>query len=239
MEERFARCGLMLGEDALEKLKNKRVAVFGLGGVGGYVVEALARCGVGAIDLIDNDTVNITNINRQIIAVTDTIDMLKTDAAEKRCLEINPEIKVIKHNIFFLPENSKDIDFKNYDYVADAIDTVSAKVELAVICNRENIPLISCMGTGNKLCPEKFEVSDIYKTSVCPLARAMRTRLKSLGVKKLKVVYSKEQPVKSFCDDTQRRGVPGSVSFVPPVAGFIMAGEIIKDLVGDLIEKTE
>ena len=232
MDNRFSRSELMLGEKALEKLNNSRVSVFGLGGVGGYVVEALARCGVGAIDLIDNDTVNITNINRQIIAVSDTVDMLKTDAAEKRCLEINPEIRIHKHNIFFLPENSKDIDFKNYDYVADAIDTVSAKVELAAICDRENIPLISCMGTGNKLSPEKFEVADIYKTSVCPLARAMRTKLKSLGVKKLKVVYSKEEPVKAFADN-EKRGTPGSVSFVPPVAGFIMAAEIIKDLIKD------
>ncbi len=234
MDNRFARCELMLGEEAVLKLKNKRVAVFGVGGVGGYIVEALARCGVGAIDLIDNDTVNITNINRQIIAKSDTVGMLKTDAAEKRCLEINPEIKITKHNLFFLPENSGEIDFKSFDYVADAIDTVSAKVELAVICDREKIPLISCMGTGNKLCPEKFEVADIYKTSVCPLARAMRTKLKSLGIKKLKVVYSKEEPVKSFCTDGEKRGTPGSVSFVPPVAGFIMAGEIIKDLAGDI-----
>ncbi len=232
MENRFARTELMLGKDAVEKLKNSRVAVFGVGGVGGCIVEALARCGVGAIDLIDNDKVNITNINRQIIAKTDTVGEFKTDAAERRCLEINPEIKITKHNLFFLPENSSDIDFTKYDYVADATDTVSAKVELAVICDRENIPLISSMGTGNKLCPEKFEVADIYKTSVCPLARAMRTKLKSLGIKKLKVVYSKEEPFKTFAED-EKRGVPGSVSFVPPVAGFIMAGEIIKDLTGE------
>ena len=232
MENIFSRTELMLGEDAVEKLRNKRVAVFGLGGVGGYVVEALVRCGVGAIDLIDNDKVNVTNINRQVIAKCDTVGEFKTDAFEKRCLEINPDVKINKHNIFFLPENSFEINFDEFDYVADAIDTVSAKVELAVICDKKSIPIISCMGTGNKVCPEKFEVADIYKTSVCPLARAMRTKLKSLGIKKLKVVYSKEEPIKPQTEARENgKQIPASSSFVPAAAGLMIASEVIKDII--------
>ena len=226
MENQFSRTETLIGNEALDKLSKSRVAVFGVGGVGGYVVEALARAGVGSIDLIDNDDINITNINRQIIALHSTIGKSKVDIAKERILDINPNIKVFTHKIFFTPETSNDFDFTKYDYIVDAIDSVTGKIELVIKAQENNIPIIASMGTGNKLHPEMFEVSDIYKTSVCPLAKVMRAELKKRGVKKLKVVYSKESPIKQ---NGQR--VPASISFVPPVAGLIIAGEVIKDLI--------
>lgn len=238
MENQFIRTQMLVGKQGIEKLKNSTVAVFGIGGVGGYTVEALARSGVGTIVIIDNDTVSLSNINRQIIATHDTLGMLKTDAAENRIMAINPDCTVIKHNCFFLPENADSFDFSKYDYVVDAIDTVSGKIELVMKAISEGTPIISSMGAGNKLDPTQFEVSDISKTSVCPLARVMRRELKKRGVNHLKVVYSKEQAITPFevdeikdeKDFARRRGLPGSVAFVPSVAGLIIAGEVIKDL---------
>lgn len=238
MENQFIRTQMLVGKQGIEKLKNSTVAVFGIGGVGGYTVEALARSGVGTIVIIDNDTVSFSNINRQIIATHDTLGMLKTDAAEKRIKSINPDCTVIKHNCFFLPENADSFDFSKYDYVVDAIDTVSGKIELVMKAISEGTPIISSMGAGNKLDPTQFEVADISKTSVCPLARVMRRELKKRGVNHLKVVYSKEQAVTPFevdeikdeKDFARRRALPGSVAFVPSVAGLIIAGEVIKDL---------
>ncbi len=233
MSEIFKRTQMLLGSDAIRKLGASAVAVFGVGGVGGCVAEALARSGVGRIDLIDNDTVSESNINRQIIATTKTVGMLKTEAAKRRILEINPDCRVNSFNTFILPENIDNFDFTPYDYVIDAIDTVSGKIAIIERCNKENIPVISSMGTGNKLDPTRFEITDIFKTSVCPLARVMRTELKKRGIKKLKVLYSKEEPVKPVISETTERGkaIPGSVSFVPPVAGMIIGGEVIKDLI--------
>ncbi len=233
MSEFFSRTEMLIGKDALEKLKNSRVAVFGVGGVGGYVVEALARSGVGNIDLIDCDTVSESNVNRQIIATHKTIGKQKTDVAKQRILEINPLAKVNIFNIFILPENINEFDFSCYDYIVDAIDTVSGKIAIIEQCNTLNIPVISSMGTGNKLDPTKFEITDIYKTSVCPLARVMRTEMKKRGIKKLKVLYSKEQPIKPENPQTNENGkaIPGSISFVPSVAGLIIGGEVIKDLI--------
>lgn len=225
MENQNTRTIAVLGEAAIEKLKKCRVAVFGVGGVGSYVVEALARAGVGAIDLIDNDTFNVTNINRQMYATHKTIGQYKVDVACERILDINPECNVTAHKMFYLPENADNIDLSQYDYIVDAIDTVAAKVELVINADKCGIPIISSMGTGNKLHPEMFEVTDIYKTSVCPLAKVMRTRLKKEGIKKLKVVYSKEEPIKNADN------IIGSVPFVPSVAGLIIAGEVIKDLI--------
>ena len=238
MENQFIRTQMLVGKQGIEKLKNSTVAVFGVGGVGGYTVEALARSGVGTIVIIDNDTVSLSNINRQIIATHDTLGMLKTDAAEMRIKSINPDCTVIKHNCFFLPENADSFDFSKYDYVVDAIDTVSGKIELVMKAISEGTPIISSMGAGNKLDPTQFEVAAISKTSVCPLARVMRRELKKRGVNHLKVVYSKEQAVTPFevdeikdeKDFTRRRALPGSVAFVPSVAGLIIAGEVIKDL---------
>ena len=238
MENQFIRTQMLVGKQGIEKLKNSTVAVFGVGGVGGYTVEALARSGVGTIVIIDNDTVSLSNINRQIIATHDTLGMLKTDAAEMRIKSINPDCTVIKHNCFFLPENADSFDFSKYDYVVDAIDTVSGKIELVMKAISEGTPIISSMGAGNKLDPTQFEVADISKTSVCPLARVMRRELKKRGVNHLKVVYSKEQAITPFevdeikdeKDFTRRRALPGSVAFVPSVAGLIIAGEVIKDL---------
>ena len=210
---------------SIEKLKKCRVAVFGVGGVGSYAVEALARAGVGAIDLIDNDTFNVTNINRQLYATHKTIGQYKVDVACERILDINPECNVTAHKKFYLPENAENIDLSQYDYIVDAIDTVAAKVELVINADKCGIPIISSMGTGNKLHPEMFEVTDIYKTSVCPLAKVMRTRLKKEGIKKLRVVYSKEEPIKNVDN------IIGSVPFVPSVAGLIIAGEVINDLI--------
>ena len=224
MENQFTRSIAVLGDKAIEKLKNSRVAVFGVGGVGSFTVEALARAGVGAIDLIDNDTFNVTNINRQLYATHKTIGQHKVDVARERIADINPECKVTAYKTFYLPENADQIDLSQYDYIVDAIDTVAAKVELIVRADKAGVKIISSMGTGNKLRPEMFEVADIYKTSVCPLAKVMRTRLKKEGIKKLKVVYSKEEPI------TNPDNIIGSVPFVPSVAGLIIAGEVIKDL---------
>lgn len=235
MDEIFARTELLLGKSAMERLKNARVAVFGAGGVGGYVIEALARSGVGTIDIIDNDTVCASNINRQIIATHSTVGMAKTDAAKERVLSINPNAEVNVHRTFYMPEISDKFDFSSYDYVVDAIDTVTAKISLVTECQNAGTPIISSMGTGNKLCPTMLEVADIYETSVCPLARVMRHELKKRGVKKLKVVYSKEEPIKPKQPSEEpspgRRAVPGSTSFVPPAAGLIIASEVVKDLI--------
>ena len=238
MTDRFSRTEMLLGSDAMEKLRNARVAVFGLGGVGGYIVEALARSGVGALDIIDNDTVSITNLNRQIVAVEGTVGMPKTEAAKMRIMQINPDCKVTAYNTFYMPENSSDFDFTKYDYIADAIDTVTAKIELVMNANKYGTPIICSMGTGNKLNPAELEVADIYKTSVCPLARIMRYELKRRGIKKLKVVYSKEIPIvptgaaveKCRAESTGKKNVPGSTAFVPAVAGMIIASEIVKDI---------
>lgn len=225
MENQYTRTMAVLGETAIEKLKKCRVAVFGVGGVGSYTVEALARAGVGAIDLIDNDTFNATNLNRQLYATHKTIGQYKVDVARERILDINPDCVVTTHKLFYLPENADNLDLSVYDYIVDAIDTVSAKVELIIRADRCGVKIISSMGTGNKLNPQMFEITDIYKTSVCPLAKVMRTRLKKEGIKKLKVVYSKEEPIKNDI------GIIGSVPFVPSVAGLIIAGEVIKELI--------
>ena len=226
MENQFSRTETLIGKEALEKLINSRVAVFGVGGVGGYVVEALVRAGIGNLDLIDSDDVNITNINRQIIALHSTIGKSKVEVMRERALDINPDANVIVYKEFFTSENSKEFDFSKYDYVVDPIDTVSSKIELVMKSNEAKVPIISSMGTGIKLYPEMFEVADIYKTSVCPLAKVMRTELKKRGIKKLKVLYSKENPIK---EKGQR--IPASISFTPSVAGLIIAGEVVRDLI--------
>ncbi len=233
MDNRFSRTERIFGEDGMKKLRNSRVAVFGVGGVGSYIAEGLARSGVGHIHLIDSDDVDITNLNRQIEALTDTVGQPKAEAMKERILQINPECDVVVHNCFFLPDNSDTFDFTEYDYVADAVDTVTAKIELVMKAQREGTPIISSMGTGNKLCPAMLEVSDIYKTSVCPLARVMRQELKKRGIKKLKVVYSKEEPIKALASDEEnvhRRNIPASAVFVPATAGLIIASEIVKDI---------
>ncbi|MBE7086445.1 MAG: tRNA threonylcarbamoyladenosine dehydratase [Clostridiales bacterium] len=228
----FSRTALLIGEEGLKKLKTARVAVFGVGGVGGYVVEALARSGVGTLDLIDKDVVSESNINRQIIALHSTVGQLKTEAAAVRAKDINPEIVVHTHNVFYLPENAGDFDFTNYDYVVDAIDTVSGKIALIENAKRCNVAVISSMGAGNKLDPTAFEVADISKTTVCPLARVMRRELKKRGIEHVKVVYSKEEPIAtSTIDEESGKAIPGSIAFVPSVVGLIIAGEVIKDLV--------
>lgn len=233
MKETFSRTEMLIGADSLQKLKSSRVAVFGIGGVGGYVVESLARVGVGALDLIDNDTVSESNINRQIIALSSTVGQLKTEVMRQRVLDINSEIKVNCINKFVLPENMDEFDFSVYDYVVDAIDTVSGKLAIIEKAYSEGVPVISSMGTGNKLDPTRFEVTDINKTSVCPLARVMRYELKKRGVKKLKVLYSKEEPIKPTDNqnNNKTKAVPGSISFVPSVAGLIIGGEVIKDII--------
>lgn len=228
----YERTELLLGSGAYETLSSKRVAVFGVGGVGGYTVEALARAGVGTLDLIDSDCVCLSNINRQIIATRKTLGMLKVDAAAERCRDINPDIKVNTYPVFFLPENTEDFDFSKYDYVVDAVDTVSAKIGIAQKAKELGVPAISSMGAGNKLHPELFEVADIYETSVCPLARVMRRELKKRGINSLKVVYSKEPPAETNAPVENGKKIPGSVSFVPSAAGLIIAGEVIKDLLG-------
>lgn len=228
----FSRTAILIGEGNLQKLKKSRVAVFGVGGVGGYVVEALARSGVGALDLIDKDVVSESNINRQIIALHSTVGRLKTEVAAERARDINPEICVRTHNLFYLPETAEQFDFSQFDYVVDAIDTVSGKIALIEQANAAQTPVISSMGAGNKLDPTKFEVADISKTSVCPLARVMRRELKKRGVERLKVVYSKEEPLpSSLKDEESGKNIPGSVAFVPSVVGLIIAGEVIKDLI--------
>lgn len=234
MPNQFTRTEMLLGCEAVHKLKQCRIAVFGIGGVGGYTVEALARSGVGTLDLIDNDTVSLTNINRQIIALHSTVGMNKTEAAKKRLLDINPNIKINTYNTFFTPENSGEFNFSQYDYIVDAIDTVSGKIELAVQADKANVPIISSMGAGNKLDPTRFEVSDIYKTSVCPLARVMRRELKKRNIRKLKVVYSKEEALSPKCesdeDSGMKRQTPASIAYVPSVVGLIIAGEVINDI---------
>ena len=248
MLAQFSRTELLLGKETMNKLENARVAVFGIGGVGGYVCEALARSGVGKLDLIDNDKVCMSNLNRQIIATRNTVGKYKTEVMRSRILEINPEAEVNIHNCFFLPENAEEFPFEEYDYVVDAVDTVTAKIALVMKCKEVDVPIISSMGAGNKLDASAFCVADIYKTKVCPLAKVMRRELKKRGVKKLKVVYSEEQPTRPLEDMsiscrtncicppgakhkcTERRDIPGSVAFVPSVAGLIIAGEVIKDL---------
>lgn len=238
MLSQFSRTELLIGKEGMERLGNSRVAVFGVGGVGGYAVEALARSGVGELDLIDNDQVALTNLNRQIIATTKTLGRDKVDVAKERVLEINPSAKVNIYKTFYLPETKDQFDFTKYDYVVDAIDTVSGKISLAVQAQEVGTAIISSMGAGNKLDPTAFQVTDIYKTSVCPLAKVMRRELKKRGIKKLKVVYSEEKPITpgeniemEKEEQMQQRQVPGSVAFVPSVAGLIIAGEVIKDLV--------
>lgn len=226
MSDQFSRTRLLLGNQAMQKLSRSRVAVFGVGGVGGYVAEALARSGVGALDLIDHDQVSLSNINRQIIALHSTIGEYKVDVMKSRIAEINPACQVLAHRCFFLPETKDEFDFSDYDYVVDAVDTVTAKIQLILQAQKAEIPVISSMGAGNKLNPAEFEVADIYHTSVCPLARVMRRELKKRGVEKLKVVYSKEEP-----KDCGGQRVPGSTAFVPSVAGLIIASEVVKDLV--------
>lgn len=242
MKEQYVRTAMLLGEDGIETLQKKRVAVFGLGGVGGYVVEALARSGIGALDLIDHDTVAESNLNRQIIATYDTIGRLKTEVMKERIESIRKDCEIRLYSSFYLPEKASEFPFEEYDYVVDAIDTVTAKIDLAVRMETMGIPLISCMGTGNKLNPAMLEVTDIYKTSVCPLAKVMRKELKSRGVKKLKVVYSKEEAMTPICFDAmenkenesavRRKATPGSSAFVPASAGLLIASEVIKDLWG-------
>ena len=249
MLTQFSRTELLFGKEAMDKLAGSKVAVFGIGGVGGYVCEALVRSGVGAFDLIDDDKVCLTNLNRQIIATRSTVGKYKTDVMRDRMLDINPNVEVEVHKCFFLPENADDFPWDSYDYVVDAVDTVTAKIALVMKCKEKNIPIISSMGAGNKLDGSQFKVADIYKTKVCPLAKVMRRELKKRGVKKLKVVYSEEIPTRPIEDMaiscrnncicspgaehkcTERRDIPGSVAFVPSVAGLIIAGEVAKDLI--------
>ena len=233
MLEQFTRTELLFGKQAMEHLSECRVAIFGIGGVGGYVCEALARSGVGAFDLIDNDTVCLSNINRQIIATLKTVGRYKTEVMKERILDINPEAKVNTYHCFFLPENASDFPFDEYDYVVDAIDTVTAKIELVMQCEKMGIPIISSMGAGNKLDPTQFRVADIYKTKMDPLARVMRYELKKRGIKKLKVVYSEEEPIRPAEEIVVNgKATPGSTAFVPSVAGLTIASEVIKDLTG-------
>ena len=248
MLNQFSRTELLLGKDAMERLKNARVAVFGIGGVGGYTVEALARSGVGALDLIDDDRVCITNINRQIIATKSTVGKYKVDVAKERILDINPDCVVRDYKTFFMPDTKDQFDFSEYDYVVDAIDTVTGKKEIILCAKAAGVPVISSMGAGNKINPAAFEVADIFETSVCPLARVMRNICRKNGIDKLKVVYSKEKPIRPTDDMsvscrahcvcppgtvrkcTERRDIPGSAAFVPSVVGLIIAGEVIKDI---------
>ena len=249
MLNQFSRTQLLLGKEAMEKLEKSRVAVFGIGGVGGYVCEALVRSGVGVFDLVDDDKICLTNLNRQIIATRKTVGKYKADVMKERMLEINPSVEVNVHKCFFLPENADDFPFEKYDYVVDAVDTVTAKLEIIMQAKKKKVPVISCMGAGNKLDASSFRVADIYKTKMCPLAKVMRRELKKCGVKKLKVVYSEEKPTRPLEDMsiscrnhcicppgtkhkcTDRRDIPGSVAFVPSVAGLILAGEVVKDLI--------
>ncbi len=248
MEERFSRTQLLIGEEGIKRLQNATVAVFGIGGVGGYTVEALARCGVGCFHLIDNDKVAMSNLNRQIIATMDTIGRYKTDVMRERIFSVNPQAEVISHTCFYLPETAEQFDFSQYSYVVDAVDTVTAKIDIILRAKEAGVPVISCMGAGNKMDPARFQVADIYQTSVCPLARVMRRELKKRGVKDLKVVYSTEEAVtlpeekegpekersekeEAGQESFRRRAVPGSISFVPSVAGLILAGEVVKDLI--------
>ena len=237
MEEQFSRTGLLLGEDALLILQRSRVAVFGIGGVGGYTVEALARAGVGTIDVIDSDTVSISNLNRQLLATYDTVGMLKVEAAKARILSINPKAVVHAHSIFYTPDTAHMLDFSQYDYIVDAIDTVTGKLCIIQKAMEAGVKVISCMGTGNKLDPTALQVADISKTTVCPLARIMRKELRKRGINHLKVVYSTEEALTPVGAEEEaaalgKRTIPGSTAFVPGTAGLILAGEVIKDLVG-------
>ena len=249
MLNQFSRTQLIFGIEAMEKLSQSRVAIFGVGGVGGYTIEALARSGVGAIDLIDDDRICLTNLNRQLLATRDTVGQYKVDVAEKRIHSINPDCKVITHKTFYMPETKHMFDFTEYDYIVDAIDTVKGKLELVMNAKAAGTPIISSMGAGNKVNAAAFEVADIYETSVCPLARVMRYECRKRGIDSLKVVYSKEKPIRPLEDMsiscrkhcicppgtarkcTQRRDIPGSTAFVPSAAGLIIAGEVIKDLI--------
>lgn len=233
METMDSRTRLLLGDANMRLLRNAHVAVFGVGGVGGYVCEALARCGVGSLDLIDSDTVSVSNLNRQILALHSTVGRDKTEVMRERIADIDSSVQVRTYKIFFTPENASDFDFSQYTYVVDAIDTVSGKIALAEHCHEANVPLISSMGAGNKLHPELFEIADIYETSVCPLARVMRTELRKRGIPKLKVVYSKEIPQKPAdgkVPESRGRHLPGSISFTPSAAGLILAGAIVRDI---------
>lgn len=230
VENQFERTALLLGKASVERLARKRVAVFGVGGVGGFVCEGLVRAGIGAIDIVDKDIVALSNINRQLIALHSTVGKNKVDVLEERLKDINKNLIIKKYKCFFLPETSETFDFREYDYVVDAIDTVTGKIELILKAKEAGVPIISAMGAGNKLEPAGFQVSDIYKTSVCPLARVMRRELKKRGVDKLKVVYSKEEPIKPQFEEGEEV-VPGSISFVPPALGLIIAGEVVKDLI--------
>lgn len=229
VKERFNRTEALLGKQAMERLYNSKVAIFGVGGVGGYAAEVIARSGIGYIDIFDSDSVSTTNINRQIYALTSTIGQYKVDVAKKRIEDINPDCIVKTYKVFYLPSNADQIDLSKYDYVVDCIDTVVAKVELIVRCNKQNIPIISSMGAGNKLDATAFKVSDISKTKIDPLAKAVRKRLRKLGVEHLKVVYSEEVPNMTSCQSTEL--MPASNSFVPGVAGLIIGGEVIKDII--------
>lgn len=233
----YARTALLLGQEAMDTLKNARVAVFGLGGVGGYVVEALARSGIGALELVDHDTISITNLNRQLLATRRTVGQSKVQAAADRVADIDPEIRVTLRQAFFSPDTAHDFDFSQYSYVVDAIDTVTGKLALVTAAQATGVPIISCMGTGNKLDPTKFQIADISKTSVCPLARIMRKECAKRGIRHLKVLYSTEDPHAVPASTSEelpegRRSLPGSVAFVPSVAGLIIAGEVIRDLIG-------
>ena len=250
MLNQFSRTQLLIGEEGIAALRDARVAVFGIGGVGGYVVEALARSGVGHFDLIDDDKVCLTNINRQIIATRKTVGQYKVDVMKDRILSINPDAEVVTHQCFYLPETAPEFDFASYSYVVDAVDTVTAKIDIIMQAQAAGVPVISSMGAGNKMDPTKFAVTDIYKTTMCPLAKVMRQELKKRGVKKLKVVYSTEKAIRPkedmsiscrtncICPPgaahkcTERRDIPGSIAFVPSVAGLIVAGEVVKDLIG-------
>ena len=235
---RFSRTELLIGTAALEKLAASRAAVFGIGGVGGYVCEALARSGIGAMDLIDNDRVSLTNLNRQIIALENTIGRLKTEVMKERLLAINPEINVREYPCFVLPENLDDFPFEEYDYIVDAVDTVAAKLAIIQKADQLGIPVISAMGAGNKLDPGRFRVADIYETKICPLARVMRRELKKRGIRSLKVVYSEEEPItpvtESPEDKGKRRTLPGSIVFTPAVSGLLIASEVVRDLIGEI-----
>ncbi len=232
--ERFSRTALLIGEEGVEKLAKSKVAVFGVGGVGGYVCEALARSGIGTLEIVDRDVVSESNINRQIIATVDTVGRAKVDVMKERILSINPEASVIAMNCFYLPDNAAEFDFSSYDYVVDAVDTVTAKLSIIERSLEAGVPVISAMGAGNKLDPSRFRVADISKTSVCPLARIMRKELKKRGIEHLKVVFSDEDPLPSVADGTDpgRRSTPGSIAFVPAAAGLVLAGEVVKDIVG-------
>lgn len=231
-KEQLSRTALLLGDDAVERLSQARVAVFGVGGVGGFAAEALARSGIGALDLIDGDVVSLSNLNRQIIALHSTVGKAKTEVMAQRIRDIDPDIRLTLHTCFFTPENAGDFDFTQYDYIIDAVDMVTAKIQLAVQAQAAGVPIISSMGAGNKLDPSAFEVSDLYKTSVCPLARVMRRELKVRGIRKMKVVYSKEEPRKVDGPTENGRHIPGSIAFVPSAAGLVLAGEVIRELAG-------